>query len=769
MFQFKKFIQLLSEHLIASFFVIILSSTISIAAENFVVNQVRVEGLQRISFGTVANYLPIKKGDLLTSAKTAEVIRTLYKTGFFSDVALDRRGNTLIIKVVERPTIGSISISGNKKITSKQLSEALKGAELIEGRVFNDATLTALKQALIQQYSNLGYQDVSVDAKVTKMERNRVALDIKVNEGIVTKIRSIKITGNKAFSRRQILRGFALTTARPWSFMTGSNQFAKEKLDADLENLHFFYLDHGYLQFKVNSLKTEVSSDKKHVDIIIDISEGPIYRISGWEIKGGFIGKKKEIDKLVTFKKQEIFSRKKTLEVTNNIGKLFGDAGYGNPEIKIEPSIDPNKREVFITVRISPGKRVYVRHIDFSGNNKTKEYVLRREMRQQEGGVFSLAKINESKRRLNNLGYLQDVDIKVEPVTHHSDQVDLIYNVKEVSSAGASVQFGYSDTDRFIFGANIHEQNFLGTGKAVSLQFNRSSFSNVYSFRYFNPYYTANNISFDFQIYDQTVKPESIHLSSYTTNSYGASAIYGVPLSDYNRIDFGYGFEHTEISLNSDSSMELRNFIKKYGSDFNNVRLITGWNYSKLDRAIFPTMGFATSLNLEAGIPTGIDGNLEYYKALYKAVYYHPMTKFFVLRLNADLGYGDRYGGIKDFPIFKNFYCGGIGSVRGYEGNSLGPRDSRGNPLGGNVLTEASLGIVFPNPLGENVRTLAFVDVGNVFKDQFSFSGLRSSAGIQAEWRAPIGAVFTFSLATPISQKDIDRKDLFQFNIGASV
>jgi len=740
------------------------------AASDFVVREIRVEGLQKISLDTVKSYLPVKVGEKLDALKTQEIIRTLYRTGFFNDVSLAEQGNTLIVKVVERSVIGSLNISGNKEITKKQLMDALKNAGFTEGHPYDDATLYGLKQALLQQYYGTGYYNVQVTTKTIPLERGRVQVDIIIDEGAQAKVKSITIVGNHAFKTSKLLDNFSLTTTKLWSFITHSDQYSKEKLDADLESLRSFYLDNGYLRFKVDSSKATMSPDKKDVNIIIYVTEGPQFTISGCDVEGNLLGKGAEITKLITLQRGEVFSRKKIIDINNAIGHYLGDFGYAMPDIQSDPEINDTTKQIFIHFKINVGKRVYVHQINFSGNTKTKEIVLRREMRQQEGALYSASKIEESKRRLNNLGYLQDIDVKVAPVPGYNDEVDVDYSMKEASSASASVQLGYSDIDKFIYGANLVDRNFLGTGKNVGLQFSHSQYSNGYSANYFDPYFTQDNVSLSVNAYTTKTTPSSItNLSSYNTQAYGIDAIFGVPTSDYAGITMGYGFENIALQSTGSSSQQILQFIQQFGSVFNTGKLYAGWNYSKLDRAVFPTDGIAQNLNLEFAMPLGGKSRLQYYKGNYYGVYYKPIYKDFIFRINANVAYGNGYGAMTNLPFFKDYYCGGIGTVRGFQGDSLGPRDSNGNALGGSFLTVASGSLIFPNPLGETVRSSVFVDAGNVYDHRFKLDDIRSSVGLQIEWRSPIGGVFVFSIARPIKKKAEDHLEWFQFNLGASM
>jgi outer membrane protein insertion porin family len=753
--------------------VILLSGMlVSVAhAEGFTVRSIRVEGNQRVSIGTILNYLPVKEGEQFNSAHTADVIKALYNTGFFSEVDVNSSNGVLYIKVNERPVITAINIAGSNKITKKQLLDVLKQIGLTEGQVFNQAALSGVEQALVQQYYNLGCYNVKVDTQLVPQPRHRVAIDIKIVEGPVAKMKEINIIGNKAFKTSELLDNFSIMPVpmwKVWSYFTSDDKYSRDKLEGDLEKLRSFYMDRGYLQFNIESVQVSLTPDKKGIYVVIHINEGAIYRISGYSLSGNLLGKEKEMEKLVTLKKGEIFSRKDVMDIKASLERFIGDFGYAASNIRPEPEINEASHTVFVKFNIDVGKRVYVRRISFSGNTKTDESVLRREMRQQEGAVYSLSKVEESKRRLANLVYIEAPDFKVEPVPGQPDQVDLQGKVKEVSSASATFNFGYANAEGLVYGASVTEQNFLGTGKEVGLQFSNSKVSRTYGLSYYNPYFTDNNISMRFNTYLQTQKPSRLNLSPYSMDVIGLAMIFGVPLSDYSRWTFGYGFERIKISSDlSVRSIQVNDFMNKYGDTFNEFKLTTGWSRHTYDRAIFPTHGLGQSVSLEVNLPAK-RGSLSFYRANYEATWYQPLSKSFILNLHCDFGYGRGFGNTKDLPFFKRYYAGGMGTVRGFDLSSLGPLDNRGRPMGGNVSAIASAGLIFPNPLGESVRTLAFVDVGNVFDDKIQLSEVRSSVGLQVEWRSPMG-LLRFSLAKPIRSKTGDRQRLFDFAIGTSL
>lgn len=747
--------------LIFAFFIYIASAE----AEVFTVEKIQVDGLQRISLGTFLNYLPVKEGDRIDSEQTSDIIRALYKTGFFSDVSVARSGSTLLISVVERSVIGEINISGNDKISKKQLLGALKEIGLTEGQILDNSVLSGLEQALVQQYYNLGFYNVQIKTTISKSSQNKVAVNIAINEGVAAKITKISIIGNNDFDEKTLLKKFSLSTPIWWKPWSDSDQYSREKLDADLEKLHSFYLDRGYLRFNIDSTQVSITPDKKHIYIVIHITEGGVYRVSGSSITGNLLGRGDALKRLVIFKPGDIFSRQDIIDTTGLFTRLYGDMGYALPTIKSEPVIDDKNHTVFVKFYVDPGKRVYVRRINFAGNIKTDEYVLRREMRQQEGALYSLSKVNESRRRLANLGYLTQADVKIEPVAGQPDEIDLNYTVKETSSAEAKVQAGYSSNDGFIYGASINEQNFMGTGKNVSAQFDNSDSTQAYSVSYLNPYHTINGVSLKLTASAQVTNASDEDISSYSADVYGGSVVYGIPLSDYSRTNLGYGYELTDLKTDSDSPDEITDFTEKYGKQFNEVKLIMGWLYNKLDRAIFSTQGFAQYLNGEVDLPPTSD-DLAFYRITHNTTWYKPLYKDFVLHTRTELGYGSGFGD-GTLPFFKNFFLGGMNSVRGFDGNSIGPRDSNGDPMGGNVVESGSVGLILPPFFGDSIRTTVFVDTGNVYDNQFSLSDFRASTGIEFEWRSPIGPL-AFSFAEPISSHSGDDKRFFDFSVGTS-
>lgn len=739
----------------------------ALADDEFVIKKIEIQGLQRISAQTTMEYLPVHVGETLTSSNTGAVISALYQTGFFSNVSLARKGDILVIQVSERPTIGSIKISGNKQIKTKDLTAALKQAGIVEGGTYDQAVLDAMKQAMVNEYHKAGRYDATVETVFTQQTRNRMAVDIIINEGIVAKVKQINIVGNHAFTSRQLLKDFTLGKKPWWAFFSNRNQYSEDKLQADLKELHKFYLDRGYLRFQVDSQDVKMTPDKKSVVVTIYITEGALYRIKGYRLGGTLLGQEAIVSKFITLKPQEVFSRKKVMAINDAIGRFYGDQGYAMAQVNAVPTIDDVNHQVFLTFEVTPGQRIYVRNIDYFGNTKTADEVLRRETRQMEGGVYSISQQEETTRRLNNLGYLEGIESKFEPVPGKPNEVDVKYNVKETSSTTATAQVGYSDAYGIIYGANVTQKNFRGSGKTVSLGFNNSQYAQTYSFNYFNPYYTKSGMSRGFSLYFQQVTPDDSHIAAYTLDSYGAMMNYRMPLSEYDYFSFGYGYEYLHVKQ-GDNSTQINNFISQHGDHFNNIKVTLGWMRNTYDRAILPTKGYNQWLGGEFGLP-GLPDSLEYYRINYDASFYQPIAKGFILALNADLGYGNGYGELDGLPFFKNYYAGGMGTVRGYESNTLGPRDSMNNALGGNVLTTANVNLIVPNPFAEShrVRTSLFFDAGNVFANTVDFGEIRYSTGLEIDWVSPMGPL-KVSFGQTLNSKPGDSLQFINFSIGAS-
>ncbi|MFT3742584.1 MAG: outer membrane protein assembly factor BamA [Gammaproteobacteria bacterium] len=736
------------------------------ATDDFLVKDIEINGLQRIPKQTVLEYLPVHPGEMLSADDTSGIINALYQTGFFSDVQLSRKGNVLVIQVMERATIGVINITGNKRIKKEDLLNALKQAGIAEGETYNQATLQGMKQALMEQYYALGRYNATVETSVKPQTRNRVELDIKLYEGQIAQVRQINIIGNRHFSTAKLLDDFKMKPAPWWKPWSSDADYSADKLQEDLNSLRSFYFDRGYVRFTINSSQVNITPNRKDVYITINVSEGDIYHVKDYSITGDTIGQEDKLRAVIdaNLKPGEVFSRKKILALADMMTRFYGNQGYANAVINPNPVIDDQNKLVSINFEVTAGPRVYVRHIDYAGNTRTADYVLRRETRQFEGALYSSSKIDETKRRLNLLGYVDNVEVKMDPVPGQPDQLDLTYSLKETSSTTASLQLGYSDTYGFLYGSNIVQSNYRGTGKKVSLGFDNSQYSQNYTFSYFNPYFTQSGISQGFSLYYQQTKPDSVNIASYTLDAYGGSMNYRMPLSDYDYFSFSYGYEYLRLLTGSDPSQDIEDFVDEHGNHFNNVKLLTSWTRNTYDRAILPTRGYNQVLGAEVGVPV-MPNSLDYFKFNYTGSYYHPLGKGFILLLNTELGYGNGYDSYAELPFFKNYYAGGIGTVRGYDANTLGPKNphcetsagtemcSNYNAIGGNVLTAASINLIFPNPISDKLRTSVFVDGGQVYQNAWQASGiygLRYSSGVEADWVSPMG-VLKFSLAAALN------------------
>ncbi len=739
------------------------------SASSFTVERIEVRGLQRVPLATVLNYLPVKAGGEFNSADGPDIIKALYNTGFFSNVELERQRDVLVVVVQERPIIGSVEFSGNKKIDKKKVDEILKNANVTPGTVYDNAKLNEIVQGLSQAYFNLGYQNITIDPQVKSRPRNRVDIDVVVSEGKPVKVQKIIIEANQAFSQSQLMANFSLTTPGLLTWFTHTDNYSEQQLDQDLQKLSDYYMDRGYIHFQILSRKIEITPDKKSASIVITVSEGEEYTISGYSLSENVANHADAIKKLITFKPGEVFSRKKVVEVDDSIAKYLAGKGYAFPVVNATPVINDNNHTVFLNYVVTQGKRIYVRRINIGGNDRTQSMVIRREFRQLEASVFSLSRVDESKRRLANLPYLKDIQATPVPVDGASDQVDLDVSVKEVRAGKASINGGYSDTDGFLYGANIFEPNFLGTGKMVSAGFQRSQYSNFYSVGYNNPYYTLGGISRGFDVFYSNTYPGNVNLSPYTMNSYGMNVNYGYPISEYSDINFGYGYQNVEITTTSSTGVEVLNFLQQHNSPYNDFPLTAGWTYSNLDRFIFPTEGYRQQIVAEAGVPL-TNSSLSYYITSFKNTWYYPLTKnaSFIFSPHTNFGYGNGYGDVSELPFFKNFYAGGYSSVPGYEANTLGPKDQNNNALGGNVLATGGLDLIFPNYISENLRTALTFNFGNVYQNQMVLNDLRYSAGLMINWNSPFG-LLGVSIAEPLNKQAGDTTAPFQFSFGTSI
>ena len=741
----------------------------ALAFEPFTVKDIRVEGLRRISAGTVFNYLPLQVGETLDPRLARQAIRALYNTGFFRDVSLTRDGDVLVIAVVERPSIDDVEITGNKSLESKQLEEGLARIGLARGRVYNRSLLEKVEQELQSQYFSLGKYGVKIETTVTPLERNRVAIAIQITEGQVARIRQINIVGNNSFPEKKLLKQFQLSTPNWLSFYTKNDQYSKQKLAADLEALRSFYLDRGYVNFSIDSTQVSITPDKQDVYITVGITEGAQYTLSDVRLEGELVVPKAELEALMEVKPGEMFSRRAVTDSAAKLGERLAKEGYAFANINAIPQLDNERKQVALTFFVDPGRRVYVRRINVAGNAKTADEVLRREMRQMEGAVLSTEKLDLSRQRLDRLGYFEEVNVETPPVPGTTDQVDVNYSVVERPSGNLLAGLGFSQSQGIIFNASISQENFLGTGKRVGLAFNTSQINTVYSFSYNNPYYTIDGVSRGFNLYYRKTDTNDANIGRYDTDVAGGNVNYGIPISEFDRIRFGLGPERLKVKSNSDTPPEYVAFLDDNGDNYTSLLLTGGWTRDTRDKAIFPTKGLIHDLSLEVGSPLG---GLQYYKADLASNWYRPLGKLFTLSLGGDVGYGNGYGDTPDLPFFENFFAGGPRSVRGFEDNTLGPRSVNNEPLGGSFKVVGNAEILFPPPFltdTKSVRIGLFFDAGTVYAGtgDVNTGDLRYSVGISTQWLSPLGPL-VFSFAQALNADSNDNTQPFQFSIGTA-
>ncbi|KXJ57845.1 MAG: outer membrane protein assembly factor BamA [Colwellia sp. Phe_37] len=748
---------------------VLFGSTSAFAVDPFVIKDIRVNGLQRITAGAVFNAMTIKVGDRYEDDQSGDIIRQLFQMGFFSDVNVELSADTIIINVQERPAITSIELEGNDDIETEKLLEAFSDVGMEVGRVFNPLVLDKVKNELLQQYYNNGKYSAEVTSKVTTLERNRVSVLISVIEGSAASIKKINIVGNKSFSDEEILKEFELTGPTLISFYTNSDQYSKQKLSADLERVNSFYQDRGYINFKVESTQVSISPDKNGIFITININEGKVHTISEVKLAGELIVSPDQLIPYVIVQPSDVFSRKKATQTSEYITTVLGHAGYSFANVNMIPEIDDETSTVKVTFFVDPGKRVYVRRVIMEGNTKTRDEVLRREVRQMEASTISTNAVDHSKGRLSRLGHFDEVNVETLPVSGTSDQVDIKYTVKEKSSGNILAGAGFSQSQGLVLNASISQNNFLGTGKRMSASFNNSSVNTVYSLGYTNPYYTIDGISRGYNISYRTTDADEANTSSYTTESFNMGVNFGLPLNESDKIGLGLDLEFTSIDIDDNLFFgEINNFIIENGDSYTNLKASAVWGTDTRNRAIFATRGGSKRLS---GVITVPGSDLEFYKLSYNQKQYFPITNDTTLYLNADFGYGDSYGDAESLPFFENYYAGGKGSVRGFNDNTLGPRDVFDDPIGGSVKLVGNAEFIFPVPFmpeSKTVRMSTFVDAGNVYDDEIDLGELRYSVGVSAKWLSPFGAL-SFSLAMPMNDGEDDEVQTFQFAFGSGI
>ena len=747
----------------------LLAAASAVRAADFVVRDIQVEGLQRISAGTVFNYLPVQVGSTISEKDYPEIIRALFKTGFFADVNLERKGNILVVTVTERPAISEVRIVGNKDISTDDLKKALTGVGLAEGRVFDRSLLDKVEQELLQQYYSRGRYAVQIKSQVQPLERNRVAITLDIAEGEAASIDRINVVGNKAFGEKELLKQLQSSTTGWFSFFTKDDQYSKQKLAADIETLRSFYLDRGYLKFNVESTQVSITPDKQDVYITINVIEGEPYTVQDVQLSGEFgVVPEQELRKLITIGPGETFSRAKMTEIAKKIGDRLGEEGYAFANINTVPRLDDENKKVSLAFVVDPGRRVYVRRINFQGNTKTQDEVLRRELRQSEGSWISTKDLERSKTRLQRLDYLESVNVETPAVPGTNDQVDANYTIVERPSGSLLFGVGYGQDSGLLLNASVTQNNFLGTGNQLGVTFNNSDVGQNYNISFNNPYYTLDGVSLGFRLYYRDIDSSELNTAEYIQNVYGAQINLGFPLNEFDTLRLSPGYEHVWIDTTTETPPEILDYLDRNGDSYDEFKLNASWAHDTRNRTIFPASGSLNQVSAEIALP---GSSAEFYKLNYRSIVYFPLSGWLTWSLGGEIGYGDGYGNTDDgLPFFENFYAGGLRSVRGFKANTLGPRYSDNQPYGGAFKTVANTQLILPVPFvekSENVRVAAFFDIGNVFQtaDEFDFGELRYSVGLSGLWLSPFGPI-VLSVAAPLNEKSGDETESFQFSFG---
>ena len=777
-------------------------TTAAFAFEPFVVRDIRVEGVQRTDPGTVFSYLPVKVGETFNDEKATAALKALYATGFFKDVRIDVDKDVLVVVVEERPAIAAIDFTGLKEFDNANLKKALKDIGLSETAIFDRSVLDRAEQELKRQYLTRGKYGAQVTTTVTPLERNRVNITFNVEEGDAATIKQIHIVGNKDFSEKQLLGEIALTTPGWLTWYTKTDQYSKAKLATDIESLRAFYLDRGYLEFNVESTQASITPDKKDIYVTINISEGERYSVSDIKIAGEALVTEEELRKLLFLKPGEVYSGAKLTASTKAIQDRLGALGYAFANANAQPELDRANHTVAFTIFVDPGRRVYVRRINVTGNTKTRDEVVRREMRQAEGGWYDVDAIKLSKERLERLAYFKEVNLETPQVAGTNDQVDVNLAVVEKPTGTFNIGAGYSQLDKVILTTSVQQANVFGSGQNVGLSLDTSKLNRTAALSATDPYFTDNGVSRTVDIFYRTTNPSSTALGDFSLRTAGTGLTFGVPFTEYDTVFFGARYEHTSLDVYSTSPQAYIDYVNQFGTSTNAYINTVGWQRDSRDSGITPTRGRYQRANLETALPIG---QLRYYRASYQQTYYYPIATNYTLSFNGEIDYGRGYDGVP-LPVFKNFYAGGIGSIRGYDTSTVGPRDINGDPIGGAKRFNGNVELLFPLPgTGKDraFRGFVFGDTGGVYAEKVKItagqkfenvyanqatsttdangvtttssapvstprlvgSGIKYSVGVGINWLSPLGAL-RLSYAIPLNAKPGDNLQRLQFNIG---
>jgi len=750
------------------------------AAESFVVKDIRIEGLQRVEPGTVFSYLPVQVGDTFTEEKSAEAIKALYSTGFFRDVQIQAQGDVLIVIIEERPTISRIEFTGMKEFDQEIIRKSLKSVGVAEARFYDKALIDKAEQELKRQYVGKGMYAAEVVATATPIERNQVAIYFNIEEGPIAKIQEINFIGNEFFSESTLKSEMQLKTGGWLSWYSKDNLYSKQKLTADLEAIRSYYLNRGFLEFVIESTQVSITPDKKGVYLTISINEGKKFTVKNVSVAGDTLGKEAEFMQLITLKPGDTFSSAKLAESTKAIAEILGSYGYAFATINPQPDVRRELAEVDLTLVVDPGRRIYVRQVAISGNAKTRDIVIRREIRQFESSWFDSDKVELTKKRLGRLGYFTETDITTDDVPGSADQVDVQVKVKEKPTGAITIGAGFSTTEKLILSAGINQDNAFGTGTSVGLNFSLGKINQNLTLSNYDPYFTEDGISRYTDLYYRSSKPlYYVGDPDYQIKSVGSNLKFGVPYTEVDRVFFGSGVEAYQINTTSNTPQPYLNYAQSYGIaapgwpatlTTYNIPVTVGWSRDGRDSALIPSSGSLQQLSGEVGTPAG---NMTFYRLFGQYQKYHSFSKANILSFNGEVGYGQAYGS-NPFPITKNYYVGGIGSVRGYSPGSLGPtyyNTTYGTyqPIGGQSKIVSNVEYTVPVPgsgIDKTLRVFTFVDGGNAFGQNINLV-LKYSYGLGLSWISPLGPL-KFSYGIPYKSQPTDNIQRLQFQVGTA-
>ena len=735
--------------------------------EPFVLKDIRVEGLQRTDAGTVFGSLPFRIGDTYSDEKGAAALRALFSTGLFKDVRIDVDNGTVVVIVEERSIVSSITFVGLKEFDKEQLTKSLKDFGIGEGLPFDKALADRAEQELKRQYLTRSLYGAEVVTTVTPQERNRVNVTFAITEGTAARITDLRVVGATAFSEGTLKGLFELTVGGWLNWYTKADRYSRAKLNADLETLRAYYLNRGYLEFNVESTQVAISPDKQDISITINIKEGQPYTVTAVNLEGDYLGKEEDFKTLVTIRPGEPYRAEAVADTTRAVIDRFGTFGYAFAKVEARPEIDRATSQVVINLTAEPQRRVYVRRIDIAGNSRTRDEVIRRELRQFESSWYDGRKIKLSRDRVDRLGYFSEVNVESNEVAGALDQVDLTLEIKEKPTGNLLLGAGFSSADKLSLTASIKQDNVFGSGNYLGLELNTSKSSRTLVLSTIDPYFTIDGISRAFDIFYRTSTPLNSQGEQYKLVTPGTAIRFGVPFSEFDTVFFGLGFERTEIQ--GDTALPNNYFLyrENFGAKSNSVPLTIGWARDERDSALAPTSGRYQRINVDWGIA----GDTRYLRANLQYQHYWSLSKQFTLAVNGELGWGKGLAG-RPYPIFKNFYGGGLGTVRAFDQGSLGPVDVTGAYIGGNRRVNINTELYLPVPGAGNDRSLrlfTYVDVGNVWGEFESLSSrtLRSSAGLGLSWISPVGPL-KLSYGTPIRKLPEDRIQKLQFQIGTA-